>query len=240
MNGAGLSFTPDAGDGRLGLAVTKDGATFSASLDGTGTITLGAAGVPVITVPKDFSLNVVATTYTGIPLAGTIYGDGVNDVQATLVNGTQILFASNGAVGANLNLGGVPFNNVTLSGAIVLDPLSNSLTFAQGSSLGVDFGTRHISFTATDNAGGQLIFGAGGLTFNTAGNDGGLILSVTENGVTRQALLNVIGSINYALDGSITLGAGTVVQNIFADGNVLTITALTDASGSNARHARRP
>ena len=232
LNGAGLSFTPDAGDGTLGLAVTKDGATFSASLDGTGTITLGAAGVPVITIPKDFSLNVAATTYTGIPLAGTIHGDGVNDVQATLVNGTQIMLASNGTVGANLSLGGIPFNNVTLSGAIVLDPLSNTLTFGQGSTLGVDLGGRHISFTATDNAGGQLTFGANGLTFNTAGNDGGLILSVTENGVTRQALLNFAGTMNYSLDGSITLGAGTVVQNIFADGNVLTITALTDASGS--------
>ncbi len=231
LNGAGLSFTPDAGDGTLGLAVTKDGATFSASLDGTGTITLGAAGVPVITIPKDFSLNLAATTYTGVPLAGTIYGDGVNDIHATLVNGTQIMLASNGTVGANLSLGGIPFNNVTLSGALVLDPLTNTLTFAQGSTLGVDLGTRHIDLTATGNAGGQLIFGANGLTFTTAGGDGGLILSVTEGGVTRQALLNVVGEVTYSLDGSITLGAGTTVTNSWPSGATLVITSNTGGGG---------
>lgn len=131
-----------------------------------------------------------------------------------------------------MNLGGIPFNNVTLSGAITLDPLSNTLTFLQGSTLGVDLGGRYISLTATDNAGGKLTLGEDGLTFSTPGGDGGLILSVTENGVTRQASLNVVGEINYKLDGSISLAQGTVVQNIFADGNILRITALTDASGS--------
>ena len=29
LNGGGLSFTPDVGDGALGLAVTKDGSTFN-------------------------------------------------------------------------------------------------------------------------------------------------------------------------------------------------------------------
>ena len=231
LNGAGLSFTPDVGDGSLGLVATKNGATFSVSLDGTGTITLGAAGVPVITIPKDFSLNLAATTYTGVPLAGTIYGDGVNDIYATLVNGTQIALTTNGTVGANLSLGGIPFNNVTLSGAIVLDPLTNTLTFAQGSTLGVDLGTRHIDLTATDNAGGQLTFGTSGLTFRTAGGDGGLILSVTEGGVTRQALLNVVGEITYALDGSITLGAGTTVTNSWPSGVELVITSNTDGGG---------
>ncbi len=231
LNDAGLSFTPDVGDGSLGLVATKDGATFSVSLNGTGTITLGAAGVPVITIPKDFSLNLAAMTYTGVPLAGTIYGDGVNDIYATLVNGTQIALTTNGTVGANLSLGGIPFNNVTLSGAIVLDPLTNTLTFAQGSTLGVDLGTRHIDLTATDNAGGQLTFGTSGLTFRTAGGDGGLILSVTEGGVTRQASLNVVGEVTYSLDGSITLGAGTTVTNSWPSGVELVITSNTDGGG---------
>ncbi|MBR2519754.1 MAG: hypothetical protein IKE46_08230 [Selenomonadaceae bacterium] len=241
LNSAGLSFTPDIGDGRLGISIAKDGATLDLSLDGAGTINVGTNGaisfgtlfVPVITAPKDFSLNFAAKTYTGIPLTGTIHGDGVNDIQATLVNGTQIALTTNGAVGANLNLGGlVAFNNVTLSGSLVLDPLSNTLTFGQGSTLGVDLGGRHIDITATDNAGGQLTLGANGLTFRSAGGDGGLILSVTENGATRQALLDVVGNVTYRLDGSITLGAGTVVRNIFEDGNILTITANNDASGS--------
>ncbi|MBR1646525.1 MAG: hypothetical protein IJ685_07080, partial [Selenomonadaceae bacterium] len=232
LNDAGLSFTPDTGDGSLALVAGRYGATFSVSLDGTGTITFGGTGVPIITIPKDFSLNLAATTYTGTPLAGNIHGDGINDVQATLVNGTQLALTTNGTVGANLNLGGFQFNNVTLSGSVVLDPLSNSLTFGQGSTLGVDLGTRHIDITATDSAGGQLTFGANGLTFKSAGGDGGLILSVTGGGQTRQAFLNFAGEINYALDGSITLAQGTVVQNIFEDGNILTITANTDASGS--------
>ena len=104
LNDAGLSFTPDAGDGTLGVAVTKDGATFNAALDATGTMTLNlSTGIPVITIPKDFSLNLAATTYTGVPIVGNIHGDGVNDVQATLVNGAQIALTSNGTVGANLN-----------------------------------------------------------------------------------------------------------------------------------------
>ena len=240
LNAAGLSFTPDIGDGRLGVSIAKDGATLDLSLDGAGTINVGTNGaisfgtvfVPIVTAPKDFSLNFAAKTYTGIPLAGNIHGDGVNDVQATLVNGTQIALTTNGFVGADLNFGGVPLNNVTLSGSIILDPLTSTLTFGQGSTLGVDLGTRHIDITATDNAGGQLTLGANGLTFKSAGGDGGLILSVTDGGVTRQALLNFAGEINYALDGSIRLAQGTVVNNVFADGNVLTITALTDASGS--------
>lgn len=240
LNDAGLSFTPDLGDGRLGISIAKDGAMLDLSLDGAGTINVGTNGaisfgtlfVPVITAPKDFSLNFTAKTYTGVPLAGNIHGDGVNDVQATLVNGTQIAVTTDGAVGANLNFGGVPLNNVTLSGSLILDPLTSTLTFGQGSTLGVDLGTRHIDITATDNAGGQLTFGANGLTFKSAGGDGGLILSITDGGVTRQALLNFAGEINYALDGSIRLAQGTVVNNVFADGNILTITALTDASGS--------
>ena len=228
LNAAGLSFTPDIGDGTLGVSVDKDGATFDVSLDGTGTMTVNLInGVPVLTVPKDFSLNFAAKTYTGIPLTGTVYGDGVNDVYATLVNGTQIALTTNGAVGANLNFGGVPLNNVTLSGSLILDPLSNTLTFGQGSTLGVDLGTRHIDITATDSAGGQLTFGTNGLNFKTAGGDGGLILSVTENGVTRQASLNVVGEVTYSLDGSITLGAGTTVTNSWPSGAALSITSNT-------------
>ena len=229
LNGAGLSFTPDVGDGALGLAVTKDGSTLNLALDGTGTVTFGTNGI--ITVPKDFSLNVAATSYNGIPLTGNIHGDGVNDVYATLVNGTQIALTTNGTVGANLSLGGIPFNNVTLSGAIVLDPLTNTLTFAQGSTLGVNLGTRHIDLTATDNAGGQLTFGANGLTFKSAGGDGGLILSVTENGATRQTALNVVGSLTYSLDGSITLAQGTTVTNSWPSGAELVITSNTDGGG---------
>lgn len=232
LNGAGLSFTPDVGDGSLGLVATKDGATFSVSLDGTGTITLGTAGVPVITIPKDFSLNFNMTSYNGTSASGNIHGDGVNDIYATLVNGTQIALTTNGTVGANLSLGGIPFNNVTLSGALVLDPLTNTLTFAQGSTLGVDLGTRHIDLTATDNAGGQLTFGTSGLTFRTAGGDGGLILSVTEGGQTRQASLNVVGEINYSYArGAITLGAGTTVTNSWPSGAQLVITSNTGGGG---------
>ncbi len=240
LNDAGLSFTPDLGDGTLGVSIAKDGATLDLSLDGAGTINVGTNGaisfgtlfVPVVTAPKDFSLNFTAKTYTGVPLAGNIHGDGVNDVQATLVNGTQIAVTTNGFVGANLNLAGlVSFNNVTLSGSLVLDPLTNTLTFGQGSTLGVDLGTRHIDITATDNAGGQLILGANGLTFRSAGGDGGLILSVTDGGVTRQALLNVVGEVTYSLDGAITLGAGTTVTNSWPSGAQLVITSNTGGGG---------
>lgn len=227
LNDAGISFTPDVGDGSLGIALTKDGSTLNLSLNGTGTINFGASGTPVITIPKDFSLNFGATTYSGIPLAGTVYGDGVNDVYAMLVNGTQLLLTGNGAIGANLNFAGIPLNNLTLSGTVVLDPINNGLTFAQGSTLGVDLGTRHINFTTTDSAGGQFSLGTNGLTFSTAGGDGGLIMSVTENGVTRQTALDVVGTITYSLDGSITLGADTTVTNTWASGSSLTITSNT-------------
>ena len=226
LNSAGISITPDVGDGVLSLSVNKGGSTFSIALDGTGTINLGANGI--ITIPKDFSLNSVATSYGGNTFLSNMHGDGVNDVYVTLVNGTQIAMISNGVIQSDLNFGGIPINNVTLSGTIVFDPLNSSLTFAQGSSLGVDLGARRINFTATDNAGGQLTFGAnGGLTFRTAGGDGGLLMSVTENGVTRQTALNVIGEVTYFLDGSITLGAGTTVVNNWASGASLAITSNT-------------
>ena len=61
LNGAGLSFTPDIGDGRLGVSVAKNGATFDVSLDGTGTINFGTNGI--ITIPKDFSLNFAANLH---------------------------------------------------------------------------------------------------------------------------------------------------------------------------------
>ena len=226
LNNAGISITPDVGDGVLALFMNKGGSTFSIALDGTGTINLGANGI--ITIPKDFSLNSVATSYGGTTFLSNMHGDGVNDVYVTLVNGTQIAMISNGVIHSDLNFGGIPINNVTLSGTIVFDPLNSSLTFAQGSSLGVDLGTRRINFTAMDTAGGQFIFGAnGGLTFKTAGGDGGLLMSVTENGVTRQTALNVIGEITYSLDGSITLGAGTTVVNNWASGASLAITSNT-------------
>ena len=226
LNSAGISITPDVGDGSLALIANKSGSTFSVVFDGTGTINLGANGI--ITIPKDFSLNIASNSYTGIPLVGNIHGDGVNDVYATLVNGSQIALISNGIVSGNFNLVGIPINNMTLSGTVVFDPLNNTLTFAQGSSLGVDLGARHINFTATDTAGGQFTFGAnGGLTFKTAGGDGGLIMSVTENGVTRQTALNVVGEVTYFLDGSITLGAGTTVTNTWASGASLAITSNT-------------
>ena len=40
------------------------------------------------------------------------------------------------------------------------------------------------------------------------------------------------GSVTYKLDGSISLAKSTVVKNVFEDGNILTITANTYASGS--------
>lgn len=173
-------------------------------------------------------MNIASNSYTGIPLIGNIHGDGTNDVYVSLVNGTQIALTSNGAIGGNFNLVGIPINNMTLSGTVVFDPLNNALTFAQGSSFGVDLGARRINFTTTDNAGGQFIFGAnGGLTFKTAGGDGGLLMSVTENGVTRQTNLNAVGEITYFLDGSITLGAGTTVVNNWASGASLAITSNT-------------
>lgn len=71
-----------------------------------------------------------------------------------------------------------------------------------------------------------------GLSYTPSVGDGSLAISATENGETVSAVLNVVGTVTYNLDGSISLGAGTIVQNRFADGDILTITANNNAFGS--------
>ncbi|MBO4779156.1 MAG: hypothetical protein J5497_00815, partial [Selenomonadaceae bacterium] len=155
----------------------------------------------------------VAITSAGLSITPNT-GDGTLNLQ---------LGSANGSMSANLEV---------LSGSFILGE-NGGLTVAKDTELQIDFGGDYVvKFKTTDDAGGKISLGAGGLTFSPTEGDGHLELSVTRNGETRTATLEMTGSLTYKLDGSISLAKDTVVKNIFEDGNILTITANTDASGS--------
>ena len=163
----------------------------------------------------------------------TILSGELECTSGKITLGDEVTFAK----GTNLNLtlnkdGKTIFDgNLNVNGTIYLD--NNVLTVAKGTEFNIDFGDNYlVSLKATDDAGGKISFGENGITFAPNSDDGGLDISVTRDGETRKATMNVSGSITYKLDGSISLIKDTVVKNIFEDGNILTLTAKSDASGS--------
>ena len=163
----------------------------------------------------------------------TILSGKVECTSGKITFGNKVTFAK----GTNLNLtlsknGKTIFDGkLNVNGTIYLD--NNVLTVAKGTKFNIDFGNNYsVSLKATDDAGGTISLGENGITFAPNSDDGGLEIAVTRDGETRTASLDVTGSVTYKLDGSISLTKNTVVKNIFEDGNVLTITAKTDASGS--------
>ncbi len=182
-----------------------DGTTISFLINDNYTLTATASGDATSTLSLSTS-GIAITPSTG---------DGSLDLTLT---GT-----SSGSLSANIEV---------LSGSFILSE-GGALTVAKDTELQIKFSDNYIvNFKATDKAGGTLSLGADGITFAPGSDDGGLQLSITRDGQTRSASLDVTGSVTYKLDGSISLAKDTVVRNVFDSGNILTITANTDASGS--------
>ncbi len=230
-NDGSISITPAKNDGALDIAIKRDGTTiFSNTVSVDGTITFNPT-TQAMTLTDGTTVNLSFGDYE---LTATANGNAAsvlsltgNGIAVTPNTGDGSLDLTLKSAGGSLNA-----NLEVLSGSFVLGE-GGTVTVTKGTELKIDFGGGYIiNFKATDDAGGSLTLGAGGITFVPGSNDGGLELSITRDGVTRTASLDMTGSITYKLDGSFSLTQGTVVRNVFADGNELTITANTDASGS--------
>ncbi len=170
----------------------------------------------------DYEVTATADGDATISFALTESGLAITPVQG---DGTlNLQFSSeNGSMSANLEV---------LSGSFILGE-NGAVTIAKDTELKLDFGGGYIvNFKTTDDAGGSISLGNDGITFTPNDGDGHLELSVTRDGETRTASLDMTGSLTYKLDGSISLAKDTVVTNEFDSGRSLTITANTNASGS--------
>lgn len=151
-------------------------------------------------------------------------------------NTAENLFFAGGTFSGSavLNAGGIvgTIDSFAGVGSVAYNVANNQIFFANGSAFSFAQGGQIISLASLGNTSGFLGFSDTGLSYTPSVGDGSLAISVTENGETVSAVLNVVGTITYNLDGSISLGAGTIVQNNFADGDILTITANNNALGS--------
>lgn len=151
-------------------------------------------------------------------------------------NTAENLFFAGGTFSGSavLNQGGIigTIDSFAGIGSIAYNVANNQIFFANGSSFSFAQGGQTISLTSIGDTSGFLGFNDTGLSYTPSVGDGSLAISVTENGETVSAVLNVVGTVTYNIDGSISLGSGTIVQNNFADGDILTIAANSDAFGS--------
>lgn len=226
-----FTITPDENDGFLAIALNQNGTTiFQDNVTVNGSMIFNPA-TELFTLKDGTSVSFSFDNYT---LNATANGDATSKISLT-ADGMSItpqagdgtldftMMSSNGSISAGIEI---------LSGGFLFGT-NGALNVYEGTELQFKFSEDYIvNLKATNSAGGAISIGADGITFAPNSGDGELQLSVTRNGETRTATLDVTGSLTYKLDGSISLAEGTVVKNVFEDGNILTITANTDAAGS--------
>ena len=255
ITGAEDSATSMSIKDKIISVTTSDDKAISIKFSGVDVGTLNIIGTvaldtenQTITINKDTKVKLI--TASGV----TFDGVANEDVKATLsvdeTTGAMTLKTSDGAsllqAGSNdTNTESFTVSVINAEGETLLEDVvvstngeftfgeDNTITVAKDSTLNATFADGHsISLKATDDAGGKIEFTEDGIQFTPNENDGNLELSVTRDGETRTASLEVTGTVTYQFDGDISLAQGTVVKNVFEDGNVLTITANTDASGT--------
>ena len=225
----GIKFTPNSGDGALGIVISEAGTTkFEGEINcRAGSFTFGLSGGLSLE-----SGTVLDVTINGMTATLTAKGDspaeiGLSDGKITLTPGT------NSSLEISADFIDITGDITLTQGSITFDPSTKEITVAKDTELQIDFGNDYVvSMKTTKEAGGAISIGTDGITFTPNEGDGGLELTVTKGEESRTASLDVTGSVTYKLDGSISLAQGTVVKNVFDDGNILTITANTAASGS--------
>ena len=230
-----FTITPDTEDGSIDVTLKQNGKTvFENNLSVTGPMVFNPS-TQLLTLKDGTTVSVTFNNYT---LTATASGDAASSISMTN-KGILITPDTTDKGKLKLTLTGTSSGSLSadievLSGSILFG-LDGNLTVTKGTELQIDFGNDYIiKFKATNEAGGVLSLGTDGITFkpNTDEEDGGLQLTVKRGDDSRTASLDVTGSVTYKLDGTISLTKGTVVKNVFDDGNILTITANTDASGS--------
>ena len=228
-----FTITPDTDDGSIKTTLKQNGQTvFENNLSVNGSMIFNPT-TQMITLTSGTILSLDFNNYT---LTATADGNASSKILLT-TDGLSITPQTDDKGKLKLTLPG------TSSGSLSADIeiLSGGFIFGSGGALSVTGGTELqikfsddyiINFKADNTAGGKISLGTDGITFAPGSDDGGLQLTVTRGEDTRSASLDVTGSVTYKLDGSISLTKGTVVKNVFDDGNILTITANTDAGGT--------
>ena len=203
--------------------------------DGNLTVSDGSIGFNPVT--KAISLSdgtKISTAFGDYEVTATAAGDAAVSVTMTSAGLSITPVKGDGTLNLKLSseIGSMSANLEVLSGSFILGE-NGTLTVTKDTELQIDFGGGYIvKFKTTDDAGGKISLGAGGLTFTPNIDDGHLELTITKGDETRSATLDVTGTVTYNLDGSISLAQGTVVKNHFNSGANLTITAKTDSDGS--------
>ncbi|MBE8953208.1 MAG: hypothetical protein SR1Q7_08710, partial [Quinella sp. 1Q7] len=233
MTDAGFAITPQDGDGSLDVSITRGNALIFRN-----NISISNGSVVWNPVAQTMTLtdgtNVAVVMNDNYTLTMTADGDAASKVVLT---GSGISVTPNqgdGTLDMSLTTpdGTLSAGIEVLNGSFTIKP-GGAITVAKDTELQIKFSDDYIiGFKATNEAGGTIFLGAEGLTFTPGSDDGGLELSVTRGDTTRSASLDVTGTVTYKLDGSISLAQGTVVKNVFKSGNILTITANTDADGA--------
>lgn len=105
------------------------------------------------------------------------------------------------------------------------------LTFSEGTEIKLDYGDSAITFTVTDSEGGKLSLKNEGFTF-TPHSDGGLKVKVLKGGEVPNATFDITGAITYKYTGTIALYKDSIIENVFDNGNKLTVKALSDTTST--------
>ena len=249
-----LIFTPDENGGSFNVSLKRESATLSQStLMTTDSETDDDNDLETffennVTVKGEFMLNPETKLLTlkdgtefsfafkEYTVTATADGDAASIIDLTEEGILITITPQQGDGTLKLTLGSaagsMSVDLEVLSGGFVFGE-NGALNVVEGTELQLKFSDNYIvSFKTTDEAGGSLKLGEDGITFTPNAEDGNLELTVTRGDETRTTSLEMTGSLTYKLDGSITLAKDTVVKNVFEDGNILTITANTDASGS--------
>ena len=232
-----IAITPQDNDGSLDISIkrgTSEIFSNTVSISG-GTITFNPS-TQLMTLTDGTTVTISLNDNNYI-LTATADGDASSSI--SIASGGITLTPQTGDGKLKLTLTGTSSGSLSadievLSGSFTLSE-GGAITVAKDTELEIKFSDDYIiNFKATDKAGGTLSLGSDGITFAPSSDeeDGGLQLTVKRGDDTRSASLDVTGSVTYKLDGSISLTKGTVVKNVFDDGNILTITANTKASGS--------
>ena len=232
-----IAITPQDNDGSLDISIKRGTSEIFSN-------TISISGGTIIFNPSTQLMTLTDGTTVTISLNDNNYiltatADGDASSSISIASGGITLTPQTGDGKLKLTLTGTSSGSLSadievLSGSFTLSE-GGAITVAKDTELEIKFSDDYIiNFKATDKAGGTLSLGSDGITFAPSSDeeDGGLQLTVKRGDDTRSASLDVTGSVTYKLDGSISLTKGTVVKNVFDDGNILTITANTKASGS--------
>ncbi|MBR0290064.1 MAG: hypothetical protein IJQ82_13900, partial [Selenomonadaceae bacterium] len=238
LSDGSIAISPKDNDGSLDISISR-GTTqiFSNTISiSGGTLTFNpTTQLMTLTSGTTINLEFVNLEFGNYELTATAKGNAASSI--ALTDGGITITPNTGDGTLDLTLtgtssGSLNANIEVISGSFTLSD-GGEITVAAGTELQIKFSDDYIiNFKATDKAGGSISLGTDGITFKPGSDDGGLQLTVKRGNDSRTASLDVTGSVTYKLDGTISLTKGTVVKNVFDDGNILTITANTAASGS--------